>query len=186
MNILTNISTNLYDMQSFVSDGFIKIIGAILILLIGLVISKLISKLFKKLLHKSRFNEIVKKVLNLDVPFEEFSSTIIKYIFYLVSVIFALQHLGLTTFILNVILITIFSLLIIFVILSLKDLVPNMAAGFLLHHRKFITKGDEIIVKDIKGKVTEMTLTETKLETKNKDVVIIPNSVLIKNEIIKK
>ena len=186
MGILANITANLYDMQTLVSDTFIRIIGAILILLIGLVISKLISKLFKKLLHKSRLNEIIKRTLNLDIPLEEFSSTIIKYIFYLVSVIFALQHLGLTTFILNAILITIFLVMVAFVILSIKDLVPNIAAGFLLHHRKFIRPGDDVRVKDINGKIIEITLTETRLETKNKDVIIIPNSVLIKNEVVKR
>ena len=76
-------------------------------------------------------------------------------------------------------------MLVLFIILSLKDLIPNIAAGFLLHHRKFINKGENITVKDIKGKIIDITLTEIKLETKNKDVVIIPNSVLIKNEIVK-
>ncbi|MBS3163602.1 mechanosensitive ion channel [Candidatus Woesearchaeota archaeon] len=185
MTILTNITTNLYDIKSLVSDGIIRIIGAILILLIGVVISKFISKLVKKVLHKSHFNEVTKRILNLDVPLEEFVSTIIKYIFYLVSVVFALQHIGLTTFIFNVILVAIFGLLVLFIILSLKDLIPNIAAGFLLHHRKFINKGENITVKDIKGKIIDITLTEIKLETKNKDVVIIPNSVLIKNEIVK-
>ncbi len=76
--------------------------------------------------------------------------------------------------------------MIIFIILTLKDLIPNITAGILLHHRKIINKNDNITVKDISGKIIDITLTETKLETKNKDIVIIPNLVLIKNIVTRK
>lgn len=186
MSFYNNITMNLFDINTFVSNGVIKLIGAILILLIGVLISRLVSKLFKKLISKFKLNEILKSTLKIDIPLEEFIATIIKYILYLVFLIYALKHLGLATFILNIILISILSLLVIFIILTLKDLIPNITAGILLHHRKFVEKGDEIIVKDIKGKVIDITLTEVKLETKNKDTIIIPNSILMKNEITKK
>lgn len=185
MTIYDNITRNLYDINSIISDGIIKLIGAILIILIGILISKFISKLFKKLITKLKLNQILKSTLNLDIPLEEFIATILKYVLYLVFLILALQHLGLATFILNAILIAILALLVIFIILTLKDLIPNITAGFLIHHRKLINKGENIIVKDIKGKIIDITLTELKLESKNKDIIIIPNSVLIKNIITK-
>ncbi|MBI2668192.1 mechanosensitive ion channel, partial [Candidatus Woesearchaeota archaeon] len=43
-----------------------------------------------------------------------------------------------------------------------------------------------IEVKDISGKVIEITLTETKIETKDKEIVLIPNSLLLKEKIKKK
>ena len=177
---------NLYDINSYVSNSIILLIGAILILLIGILLSRLISKLIKKMLHKSGLNNILKTSLKIDILLEEFIGTVIKYILYLVSIIFALQHLGLTTFLVNIILIAIFGFLIIFIILTLKDLIPNITAGILLHHRKIINKNDNITVKDISGKIIDITLTETKLETKNKDIVIIPNLVLIKNIVTRK
>jgi small-conductance mechanosensitive channel len=45
--------------------------------------------------------------------------------------------------------------------------------------------GDVIKVKDIEGEVMSMSLVETILKVKG-DTVYIPNSVLTKNEIIKK
>ncbi|MBU0930070.1 MAG: mechanosensitive ion channel [Nanoarchaeota archaeon] len=186
MAIYSNLGQNLYDINSIISNGVIKLIGAILIILIGVLISKFISKLFKKLITKLRLNEILKKTMKIDVPLEEFVATIIKYLLYLIFLILALKHLGLAEFILNAILIAILSLLVIFIVLTLKDLIPNITAGFLIHHRKLINKGENIIVKDIKGKIIDITLTEVKLETKEKDIIIIPNSILIRNIITKK
>lgn len=186
MSLYNNITSNLYNLNSLVSDGIIKLIGSILILLIGILFSKLISKLFKKLVAKAKLDYVLKNTLKLDIPLEDFMATILKYLLYIVFLILSLQHLGLTTFILNIILIGILSILIIFVMLTLKDLIPNITAGILLHHRKLVNKGEEITIKDIKGKVIDVTLTEIKLETKNKDIIIIPNSILMKNELIKR
>ncbi len=167
------------------SENLIKLIGAVLVLLIGLLISRLIGKLTYKILNNLKLNSILKNNLDLSVPGEEIISIIVKYFLYIISVIYSLNQLGITTFILQLVLIFIFVLLIILFLLSLKDVVPNLIAGLFLHQKKLIKKGDNIRVKDIKGKVVEITTTETKLETKNKDIIIIPNSILIKNEIIK-
>ncbi len=173
------------DVIALLSGNFIKLIGAILILLIGLLISRFLSKLSLKVLNKLKMNLIVKSTFGLDVPAEEFLSTGIRYILYLTSMIYALNQLGITTFILKFILSFILILIIILILLSLKDIVPNIIAGLFLHQRKLINMGDKIKVKNIKGKVIEITTTETKLETDNNDIIIIPNRVLIKNEIIK-
>jgi small-conductance mechanosensitive channel len=42
-----------------------------------------------------------------------------------------------------------------------------------------------IKVKGMKGRVVEITFLETKIETTKKDMIFIPNSVLIKTEIVK-
>lgn len=72
------------------------------------------------------------------------------------------------------------------ILLAFKDFIPNAFASFWIHQKKLIEIGDEIEVKDISGKVIEITLTETKIETKDKEIVLIPNSLLLKEKIKKK
>ncbi|MBM3200720.1 mechanosensitive ion channel, partial [Candidatus Woesearchaeota archaeon] len=72
-----------------------------------------------------------------------------------------------------------------FIILAFKDFIPNITAGFFLHQKNMIKPGDVIKVKDIEGEVVSVSLVETILKVKD-DTVYIPNSVLTKNEVIKK
>ncbi|MFA5176020.1 MAG: mechanosensitive ion channel domain-containing protein [Candidatus Nanoarchaeia archaeon] len=175
----------LSDITALVSDNLVKLIGGILILLIGLVISRFFGKLFYKVLHRIGVNEVLKKQLQLQIPIEEFISTFIRYLGYIISVIFALQQLGLTTFIFNLILILILVFIILMVVIALKDIVPNITAGFFITQKKLVKVGDIVKIKNLTGKVTNVTLTEIQIKNKE-DIIIIPNSVLIKHEIIKK
>lgn len=175
----------LEELTSLISNNLIKLVGGILIILIGIILSRFISKLIYKLLKKSKVNSFFQKKMGLNLPAEEFMTTVIRYLLYLLSIIYALNQVGVTTFVLKFVLIFIFILIILLILLSLKDIIPNLIAGLFLHQKKLIEVGDQISVKDIKGKVLEITGTETKLETKNKDIIIVPNRVLIKNEVVK-
>ena len=48
-----------------------------------------------------------------------------------------------------------------------------------------LREGEEVEIKDVKGKVEEITLTEVKIRTKDKELVLIPNSLLFKEKIKK-
>ena len=70
-----------------------------------------------------------------------------------------------------------------FIILAVKDFVPNAVAGFIIYQKKKIKVNDIIQVNNIEGKVIELALLDTKIKVKSNDIVFIPNSLLIKSEV---
>ena len=168
-----------------VENIVIRLIVAIIILLIGFLVARILSNLTKKVLHELETNRILKEQAGVRVPIEEFSSLIIRYLIYFIAVIMALNQIGLTTTILSVILIILLVILVGFIILAFKDFVPNIVAGFVIYQKNKINAGDRIKVKDIEGEVIHVNLIETRIKTRKKDIVYIPNSMLTKNEVIK-
>jgi small conductance mechanosensitive channel len=74
-------------------------------------------------------------------------------------------------------------LIILSTFLGIKDFIPNAVAGFFIQHKKELKVGQKIKIKGMQGTITEITLLETKIETKTGDVIFIPNSVLSKTEV---
>ncbi|MDP6642195.1 MAG: mechanosensitive ion channel [Candidatus Nanoarchaeia archaeon] len=176
------VNLSLFDLNA--QNIIIKLITAIIILLIGFVVARILSNLTKKVLHELETNKILKGQAGVKIQIEEFSSSIIKYIIYFIAIIMALNQLGLTTTLLYILLTIILVILVGFIILAFKDFIPNIVAGFMIHQKDKIKSGDKIKVKDIEGKVVHVNLVETRIITKKKDTVYIPNSMLTKNEVI--
>lgn len=166
------------------SNILVKIIVAIVVILIGIILARILSKLTYRILHELELDRILKD-LGVKVPVEEFVGTIVKYIVYFIAVIIALNQLGLETIVFYIILILFLVILIVFVVLAFKDFIPNITAGFFMHQKRLIKKGDKIIVKNIEGTVMEISLIDTKIKTKGGDIVHMPNSVFLKSELKK-
>ena len=163
----------------------IKLVAAITILLIGLILGRFFSKLVKKILKEVELNNIIKKEFKLDWPVEQFLVSFIRYSVYFVALVIALNQIGLAKIILYVILGGVLLFIVVFMILAIKDFIPNVISGFLIQHRKLLKKGDKIKVKDIEGKVVDITLTEIQIKSGN-EIIVVPNSVLSKEIIWKK
>lgn len=166
------------------SGWAIKLVAAISILLIGLVVARITSKLVHKLLHELEVNRILKEQAGVKIPVEEFLSSITKYLVYFIAVVMALSQLGLETFVFYIILIIILAILVAFIILAFKDFIPNITAGFFIHHRRMIRQGDKIKIRETEGEIINVSLIETQIKTMKGDIVYIPNSVLTKNEMV--
>jgi small-conductance mechanosensitive channel len=67
---------------------------------------------------------------------------------------------------------------------GLKDIIENWVSGVLLISAKTYTVGDVIRIGDLTGTVTDIALRTTKLKTYDRNVIIIPNSVLMREKII--
>ena len=67
---------------------------------------------------------------------------------------------------------------------ALKDIIENWVSGLLMISAKIFRNGDVIMVGDLKGVVTDISLRTTKLRTYDRNEVIIPNSVLLKENVI--
>jgi small-conductance mechanosensitive channel len=67
---------------------------------------------------------------------------------------------------------------------GLQDIIENWVSGVLLISGKIYSIGDVIKVGDLTGTVTDISLRTTKLKTYDRNEIIIPNSLLMKEKII--
>lgn len=174
--------TNLLDYSDkMFAEFFTRFIVAVIILLIGFIIGRLVGKLAQKFLHEIELNNVLKKA-NIKIKLEEIISHFITYFIYFITVIWALNEMGLTTTILNMISATALIIIIISVLLAVKDFIPNSIAGFMIYQKRLIKEGDCIKLDQLEGKVKKITMLETQIKTKAGDVIHIPNSTITKKE----
>ena len=67
---------------------------------------------------------------------------------------------------------------------GLKDIIENWVSGVLIISGKTYAIGDVIRIGDLTGTVTDIALRTTKLKTYDRNEIIIPNSVLMREKII--
>ena len=163
----------------------IRLITAIVIIIIGFIIGRIVHKLIKKVLHELEVNRILREKANIKIKIEEIIASTIKYIIYFIAIIWALNQIGLTTTVLHTILAIILILLVVFIILAVKDFIPNIMAWFVINQKKRFQEGDKIKVKDIQRTIIKIDLLETKIRTKKHEIVFIPNTILTKHEVVK-
>ena len=162
-----------------------NLVAAIVIILIGFLIGRFLGKLTRKVLKELNTNKILKENLGIKLPIEQFLSKLVHYLILFIAVVMALNQLGLSTIILYIILIIVLIIIVGLFVLAFKDFIPNVFASFWIHQKNILKEGDKIEIKDVKGVVQEITLTEVKIKTKDNEVVLIPNSLLFKEKIKK-
>lgn len=173
------------DFTKEVFSGLInKVLLAIIILLSGFIIGKVVSKIISKILAEFQLNKVFYDISGIKSHIEEIISHFVLYFIYFISIVTALRQLGIATEVLNIVSGVIIILIGIFILLSVKDFIPNIISGIIIHQKNLFSKEDRIEFKGITGKIKEITLLDTKLITKNGDIIIIPNVNLTKNEII--
>jgi len=170
---------------NFLPEMVNRIVASILIIVLGIIVGNIIGKLIKRLLKELEVERVLKEQ-KVKFPLEEFLSSLFKYIIYIIAIIWALTQLNLQLIILYIILGMILVILVSFLVLAFKDIIPNFVAGIMIHMKQKIQVGDNIIIDSIEGKVQEVDMQETKIKTKEGDLVLYPNALLIKHKIVKK
>lgn len=159
-----------------------NIAAAVIVLLIGFILGRVLGRLTLKGLHEAEINRFLKKA-KIKFPLEEFVSKAVEYVLYFLAIIMALEQLGLSTYALYLVAAAALAILILAFFLGIKDFIPNFIAGVRLHHKKYFKVGDTITIGTVSGRVKELGLLETKLITRSKDIIHIPNSHLLKHEL---
>ena len=168
------------------SDTVIKIITSFLILILGLVLANVLSNILRKVLKEAEINKILAKQFKIKILVENYLVNIFKYLIYFATAITVLNQLGIPTFVLRIIFLVIVIIVIVFIILAFKDWIPNLVSGFYIYKTQKIKAGDIIIMNGLQGKIKKINLIETKIITKNNEVIFIPNSNITKYEVVKK
>jgi small-conductance mechanosensitive channel len=161
----------------------VSLIVPIIILLLGFIIGRIIGKLVQKSLRQVDLDRSARRSFGISFSPEKLISRTVTYFVYLVAVIMALNRLEVTTFVLNVLAAAVVLIAVIAFILAIKDFVPNAMAGIVIRRKKMFRETDKISVADVAGRVTRITLTETKITTRGKDEIFVPNSFFLKHRV---
>lgn len=174
--------TKVFDwLRENVANVLVNLVIAVIIILIGFSLGKFLGKLLKRILAEIEIDRLIKtkKKSSLKDAISESFSVII----YFVTILLALNELGVTSF---VVYITLGALLIIFVLsffLGFRDFVPNFFASVLIYNKKLFSVGDKIECGGVKGTVEKFTFLETQLKTDSNDILHVPNSYLYKRKV---
>lgn len=163
-----------------------RIVVSIIIIILGLVVGRIIGRLVKKLLQEIELDRLVKLATGINLALTHTLSAFATYFIYFIFVIWALEYLGLGSIVLNILAGGVVVLVILSLLLSLKDFIPNAMAGLFLHLKGLLKEGETIRFENVEGKVVAVNLVETRIETKDKEMIYLPNSVLVKNRFTKK
>lgn len=149
----------------FFANYSLQIVGALIILIIGIIVSRYVQKLVLKLLLKN----------NIDETLSGFLSNLVRFLVVAIMVVLALGKLGISIapFIaaLGAISLT--------AGLALQGSVSNFAAGVILVITKPFKIGDTITVHDVYGEVEEIKLSYTALRNEDGEQITIPNKYMI-------
>jgi small-conductance mechanosensitive channel len=162
-----------------------QIIVALILLFFGLILGKLLGSLVKKILSELRLDRLVKNLTGINLQVESFISSIVKYFTYFVFAVWALEKIGLGSIVLNLLAGGVILIVIVSFLLGIKDFIPNAVAGIFLHVKGIVREDDWIKTDNIEGRIVKVELVDTQLETKNRDMIFVPNSVLAKSRIIR-
>ena len=158
---------------------YIRAIAAVLILFIGFIIGKLIGKTLFRIFNNLEINSMLRS-LGIKVDAEKKISSLAEYFVYFITIIIFLNNLGVTTTIIYILAGAVAIVFIGYSLLAMKDFIPNMFAGFYINKHRMIRKGGLVRAGSVEGRVVEINLIETKIRTKDGDIVYIPNSTLTK------
>jgi len=149
----------------FFTNYSFQIIGALLIVLLGVIASKYIQKLILKLLIKN----------NIDETLSGFVASFVRFLVIVMVAILALGKLGISIapFIAAI------GALSLTAGLALQGSVSNFAAGIILVVTKPFKIGDTLTVHDVYGEVEEIKLSYSVLRNEDGEEITIPNKYMI-------
>ena len=174
--------------QSLMQENTIinNIILAILIVFLGLVIGRIAGRLVERIFKDFKVDATVKEKTGKAISFQKFASNLVSYTIYILFTVFALNQIGITHLLLNIIIIILVLVIISTILLSLKDSIPNMIAYRTITKKKLVRKGDIISFNQVEGKVKQINASETLIKTKGGDLIHIPNILFLKEPFIQK
>jgi small-conductance mechanosensitive channel len=152
----------------------ISSLAIMLILVIAIVIGeKIVYRIISNLIKSTKLRENIKKVL------EKFTS----YFLYLIMLMLILNVLGISEAIPA--LLASLGFIGLALAFASQTFIQNLIAGFVILIERDLKIGDEIEVGGVRGKIYDIRLRTTRIITKEKIKVVVPNVMLI-NTIVKR
>lgn len=175
------------DLANLTDGNFaLQILIALIIFIFSLILGKILGRLIDKFCTKISLNQVFYDITKIKLNLNRILSSIVSYTIYFIGFVWSLNYMGIASTILNFISGFTLILVLILAFLSFKDFIPNLVSGFFIHSKGYLKEGDVIKLHDIEGKIIFLNLVETKVKTKEGDLIFIPNSRLTKYEVIKR
>lgn len=136
------------------------------------ITARIVSRITARIFEKTPFpKEIEKWIVRVS-----------KYVVYIIGIFVAISFSGfdLTSVIVGL---GAFSIAISF---AMSTVIQNFVSGILVQADKAFKVGDEIKIQIYEGKVVKISIRTTIIETKEGDIVSIPNSLFITNPVVRK
>jgi small-conductance mechanosensitive channel len=111
---------------------------------------------------------------------------LVRYAIYLVVVIMALSQLKISTDVLIIVTGSIFLAIGLTIVISLRDIGPNVAAGIHLLYEKTLNIGDTVKVGEYEGIIEDIGIIKSIIKNEEGEFVVIPNSRLMRSIIVKR
>ncbi len=160
------------------SPVYNKIVLVLIVIFLGFLIGRVVGKLTQNFLHSFHLNKIIQSA-GIKITIEEIVGIDVTLIIYLITILYVLRLLHITKIVLFALFGVFGFFLIIFFLLGAKDMFLNIIAGMLVNRRGRLKPNDLVKVGDIKGQILKLGIFETRIKTKENDVIIIPNTTLI-------
>lgn len=155
---------------SLLSDGFGKVLSALLILLCGIVAIRIIMTVLRKFLEKSK----------LEVAAHTLIKSMARVVLYLLLGLMVATSLGIDV----TGIIALASVLTLSVSLALQNALGNVFGGCTLLYTAPFHSGDFVDIGAESGTVVEIGMTYTKLQTPDNKMISIPNSTVVGGDIV--
>ncbi|WP_455756859.1 mechanosensitive ion channel family protein [Sulfurimonas sp.] len=152
-------------MVEFFANYSLQIVGALIILIIGIIVSKYVQKFVLKILLNN----------NIDETLSGFVSNFVRFLVVAMMAILALGKLGISI----APFIAALGALSLTAGLALQGSVSNFAAGIILVITKPFKIGDTITINDVYGEVEDIKLSYTVLVNEDGEQITIPNKYMI-------
>lgn len=161
---------------------FSKIVIGSIVLLFGFILGKLFKRLAHKILLELEVDHLFVLLFNTRIRFALFLSSFAGVVIYVATIIMVLDILGLGAFILHILTGGVLVLMVALAVLTVKDFMPNVLASFAVHNKENVNVGTSLEFEGIKGKVTDMNLTDVQVTVPNGDIIHIPNTLFLKKQ----
>jgi small-conductance mechanosensitive channel len=166
---------DILDIKLFETEKLAVTISNILIVVLILVITKTVIELIKRLFRKQTARK------NIDVGKSHAILQLLRYILWITAIVACLDIIGIN--------ITIFlagsAALLVGLGLGLQHVFQDLIAGIILLFEGSIKVGDIVEIEEqTVGRVKEIGLRTSKIETRNNIIMIIPNSKFISDNVI--
>jgi small conductance mechanosensitive channel len=173
------------NVQLAFSRVYTNLAVAIIILLAGVILGRIVGRFIHKVLEEIELNRFLKKTTGIKFAVDEIIANLITFLIYFLAIVMALDQIGLASPLLKLVSIAIIVVIIVSILLGIRDFFPNILSGIFIAQRRFLNQGDKVKVGGIEGEIIEVNIVETRIRTRNGDIIYIPNSVLAKKEVVK-
>ena len=104
----------------------------------------------------------------------------VRILIYFTTLLLIFNRMNISTTVLEKVVIIFFVTVFILIILSFRNILPNISSGIKLRLYKKINKNDKIKIERITGEVIDIGFLETKILS-NSEIIYIPNKLISKS-----